>query len=451
MTNDVTLTTARGDISVAFTNGILSTQFLAHTLPPGKDGPSLTALKSDIFDPTNDLRKKLAGDVLPMLRLLLERAKENGGACYCALYELTDPELLGLLEGNKQVHLILSNTGKDDSENHDSRVALHASGIDISDRDVSGLGNGDHIGHNKFVVYVDSDDIPKAVLTGSTNWTPNGLCAQSNNAMLIESEVVARRYRDYWDRLLADNAKQGPDLRTKNAEAAPPLDLDEGKTNVTIWYSPNTDLITKPSHNPASPPDLDEVFTIMAAAKQAIFFLIFLPGTPSIIDEALDMHKNSETLFIRGAVSSPLAMPSSDVQLVHRPGEPPVVVQASAIKDEFHSWEKELLSAGNAIIHDKIVVVDPLSDDCVVIMGSHNLGYKASYSNDENLLIIRGNRSLAEAYAVHVLDVYDHYRFRYLIQQQESKFAGFLQGDDQWQKPYFSGPQRAETKYWTQT
>jgi phosphatidylserine/phosphatidylglycerophosphate/cardiolipin synthase-like enzyme len=53
----------------------------------------------------------------------------------------------------------------------------------------------------------------------------------------------------------------------------------------------------------------------------------------------------------------------------------------------------------------------------VVITGSHNLGFKASYSNDENILIIRGDRAVAEAYAAHVLDVYEHYRWRWRLQQ----------------------------------
>jgi len=52
------------------------------------------------------------------------------------------------------------------------------------------------------------------------------------------------------------------------------------------------------------------------------------------------------------------------------------------------------------------VVIDPLSPDCVVLTGSHDLGYRASYTNDENLLFIRGHQSVAEAYAVHVMDVH---------------------------------------------
>ena len=37
-----------------------------------------------------------------------------------------------------------------------------------------------------------------------------------------------------------------------------------------------------------------------------------------------------------------------------------------------------------------------------MITGSHNLGFKASYANDENMLIVQGNQALAQAYAVHV-------------------------------------------------
>lgn len=96
-----------------------------------------------------------------------------------------------------------------------------------------------------------------------------------------------------------------------------------------------------------------------------------------------------------------------------------------------------MLTLGHAIIHDKIVVVDPLSPECAVITGSHNLGYKASYGNDENLVVIRGNHTLAQAYAVHILDVYDHYKFRAVQLERANKnqdlWGGFLDTNDRWQ------------------
>jgi phosphatidylserine/phosphatidylglycerophosphate/cardiolipin synthase-like enzyme len=162
----------------------------------------------------------------------------------------------------------------------------------------------------------------------------------------------------------------------------------------------------------------------MDAAKEAILFLVFQPGSPSIVDKAAAAANNRKDLFVRGAATDPKAAQVYNTELIHRAGESPVeVVPASAISDQFAFWQHELLKSGpdaHAIIHDKIVVIDPMSDDCVVITGSHNLGYRASYNNDENLLIVRGHKALAQAYAVHVLDIYDHYRFR------EARHAGLL-------------------------
>ena len=86
----------------------------------------------------------------------------------------------------------------------------------------------------------------------------------------------------------------------------------------------------------------------------------------------------------------------------------PRVIQAQAPGENIPpGWQKEILSAGLAVTHDKIIVVDPFSPNCAVVTGSHHLGHKASFNNDENLLIVRGQRALAEADATHVLDIYD--------------------------------------------
>lgn len=119
--------------------------------------------------------------------------------------------------------------------------------------------------------------------------------------------------------------------------------------------------------------------------------------------------------------------------------------------DAFAQWEAELNRAGHAIIHDKIVVVDPFSDNCVVVTGSHNLGYQASYNNDENMAIIREHRAIAEAYAAHCLDVYDHYAWRYWLSQDKDKAWHFLATDGGWQNSYFSDDNQvksAELAFW---
>jgi phosphatidylserine/phosphatidylglycerophosphate/cardiolipin synthase-like enzyme len=450
------------NIFAYFNRGILSTQSLVHNLPQNGTGtPDYKTLLGRIDQPGDPLRKSLAGDMLTALPLLLERAIKDGGECFCALYELTDTEMEHLLLTSPSVHIILSNTGDTDDENRPARQALHEANIDITDRMLS----TQHIGHNKFAVYVDANGTPQAVLTGSTNWTYTGLCAQSNNSIIIESSELAKFYYDYWNKLKDDDSKQAIDFRNGNMQGHN-MKLGNKNTNLNLWFSPNTREKSKPAKNPKTPADMDEVFTIMTGAKEAILFLAFQPGQPSIVGEAGTCQSNNPDLFIRGAVTDPNAVQEYSTSLFHRsalPDDPDnvsvrpesgeSVVSAAAINDQFAFWQKELLKSSpgaHAIIHDKIVVVDPFSPNCVVITGSHNLGYRASYNNDENLVIIRGNRILAQAYTAHIMDVYDHYRFRYHIQQHAQDAFNGLETDDNWQDKYFdvNSDTRKEIEFW---
>jgi phosphatidylserine/phosphatidylglycerophosphate/cardiolipin synthase-like enzyme len=388
------------------------------------------------------------------LTSLIQRAKDEGGSCYCALYELQDPELLQALLNKEYVHLILANsatdpkTKKKDATNADARSKLHHSSTDITNRMLS----GNHIGHNKFVVYVDKSGEPQAVLTGSTNWTSTGLCAQANNSLIIDSPELAKKYLDYWHQLKADKAQQAPALRDydRNNPAEPPAPA--AAQSLKVWFSPNTTQKTKPKKDPPRPVDMSEVFDAIAGAQHAVLFLAFIPGSPSIMDAIHNLQTQKPHLFIRGAVSDP-----KTVQLYHRKGDraDARVVSVAGINDQFGSWTKELYKLGHAVIHDKIVVVDPLSENCVVITGSHNLGYKASYCNDENMVIIRGDLDVAAAYATHVLDIYDHYRWRYNRQlaskkQTQKKAWSCLKTLPSWQDFYYQAdnPARREIEFW---
>ena len=70
----------------------------------------------------------------------------------------------------------------------------------------------------------------------------------------------------------------------------------------------------------------------------------------------------------------------------------------------------------------------------VVMTGSHNMGPKASGVNDENLILIEGNRDLASQYAGKIMEIYSQYRWRASVQadQGKPKWQG-LAADDNWQ------------------
>ena len=289
---------------------------------------------------------------------------------------------------------------------------------------------------------------------------------------------MAAAYKEYWDSLKADTdpqgeggkAQQSSNFRDENAKARPTIVLEDGSGTVDLWFSPNTAKARGKAHgkNESVPPDLKEVFDIIAKAQQAILFLAFQPGSPSIIDAVSEALKSKPSLFVRGAVTASQAA-GAFYTAIHgggtngkppkrQKGDPPLpedyhVIRAVGVskEDAFGQWETELNQAGHAIIHDKIVVVDPFADNCVVITGSHNLGYTASYNNDENMAIIRNHRAIAEAYAAHCLDVYDHYAWRYWLNQDKDKAWHFLSTDDTWQDEYFSPDNQvksAELGFW---
>lgn len=454
-TNKVAISTKCGDyFETCFTHGILSTQRNSHKLEKDENGvPKAESIIKAITTPGDPFRQAQAGRMIDMILKLHREAKAEGGHMFDALYEFSDPELVQwTLDNPTVVSLILSNTGEEDETNGPHRAKLHAAGVDVHDRF---LPNGS-IGHNKLRIKVNKAGEAEAVGLGSTNSTPTGLCTQTNNHTIVRYPPLARDMLGYWHRLKDDTLKKGLQsaaFRAQNAKGRVEHKLPDG-TRIIAWISPNMPEREKPKTGAPTPPDMGELFGLMDGVKEQLMFLAFYPGAPSIVTKVADMNKSRRELFIRGAVSSPQALPRT--RLYHRKGEPPVIVAASALEKEIGDFEKELLKLpdAHAVIHDKVVVGDPLDpENCFVCFGSHNLGFKASYGNDEVMFIVIGGKSgqaLVQAYMVHILDVYDHYRFRWIQNGGKSKFTGFLNPTAAWQDRHFNTPLiRREMEMWT--
>jgi phosphatidylserine/phosphatidylglycerophosphate/cardiolipin synthase-like enzyme len=93
------------------------------------------------------------------------------------------------------------------------------------------------------------------------------------------------------------------------------------------------------------------------------------------------------------------------------------------------------------------VLIDPLSANPVLITGSHNLGTKASSTNDENLLIIRDAPGLASAYATNIMSVYNQYRWRFnRVHEEPSTSWDGLKDNVFWQPWLWDEPKLAEVR-----
>jgi len=446
LTKAVTPSPHCGAVDAYFNRGILSTQSLLRSLAP-VGGANVSTLQKAIADTTSVVRAQLTGELQSGVLSLLERRRANGGACFAALYELTDDLLISHLEAaGSALHLVLSNntgsgTNGYDSANQPARARVVASGAEVISRY---LPDARSIGHNKFMVYVDARGVPQSVLSGSTNWTANGLCAQNNNAIVVESIGLATAYLAYWNALKADtvaagipvppagvSALQRAEYRASNVVGPKSVTLARKSGVASFWRSPNTTTVVpsrpKGAPPPPTPPDMEELFRAIDSAEQAVLVLAFQPGVArvssswTVIKQLSLTSKQKPHLFVRGAVSD------EDEALEFEAARDGIsdaeIVAPAGVMTNSEKWLKEIYKAGFAIVHDKIVVIDPFSPKCVVVTGSHNLGFRASYNNDENMLFVRGNRKLAEAYAAHVADVFEHYRWRWYNKRDAQRKA----------------------------
>jgi hypothetical protein len=101
-------------------------------------------------------------------------------------------------------------------------------------------------------------------------------------------------------------------------------------------------------------------------------------------------------------------------------------------------------------VHSKVIVLDPFGPNPVVMTGSHNLGFKASSENDDNLVIIEGNAPLAVAYAIHIIAIYQAYRWNGYVEahRKDPKVWHGLVDNDQWQAGHLAGEPLKELKFW---
>jgi phosphatidylserine/phosphatidylglycerophosphate/cardiolipin synthase-like enzyme len=426
--------TTDGNISCYFNRGIVASQWLARLLPsnpdPKKDttakGAALTKIIATPGDPTRDF---LSGPAREKLVSLLTKTNASKGHIYAALFELDDPELVPLIKAfGKRAHVVLGNGSvkkKGEDENADARKIIKKA-CDVRDR----FSAPRALAHNKFLVICGADKKATAVWTGSTNWTKTGLCTQANNGLLIENPAVAAPYVVQWNALAKAKDATPDSIRTADATPQKPV----RNKPLTLWFTPMSE-----------PNDLEQAGELIAGAQQGILFLMFNPGPRgTLLNDIIELASPSSPnykpqLYIQGVVNQNPGTTKNPVTLFNRGSRIDAnadVVLPAAINEKFKFWVKELLKMprAHAMVHSKVVIVDPYGTHPVVMTGSHNMGPKASGVNDENFLIIEKNSALASDYATKIMEIYNQYRWRASQQntKQEDKWAG-LADDDRWQ------------------
>ncbi|MBR1125634.1 hypothetical protein JQ628_29210 [Bradyrhizobium lablabi] len=435
---------AERKIEVYFNRGIVAAQWVSRRLGITDHDLKSKSLEKVINTPDDPFRNYLTGPLGERLFEILGEAAKKKREIYAALYELEDRQLeAALAKLGKRAHVVLANGSvkkKGEDQNKHARGVLKKAKVDLHNRMISPRA----LGHNKFLVILDGKR-PRWVWTGSQNWTKTGLCTQANNSLLIDDFRLAKEYRAQWELLKDSGNESPPDLKKANSK---PRSIVVAGTRTRLWFTPTIKQV-----------DLAEARKLIGSAKQALLFLMFNPGpNDTLLNQIIAQARRTakgKRLYIRGAINQDPSTTKNPVRLFDQTNvvnaDYDVTLPAAIDKaTEFFVREMKKLPKARAMVHSKVVLIDPFGDS-VLMTGSHNLGPKASGTNDENFLIIRGASGLAGAYATNIMAIYNQYRWRFRLQKQRAKdrWQG-LQDDDEWQNGYLKPGSAAlrEINFW---
>lgn len=213
-----------------------------------------------------------------------------------------------------------------------------------------------HIFHQKFIVR-DVEERSRALLTGSTNFTPTGVGSKPgrmnlNHVIILHDTRLCREYRAEFDEIW-----QGTFGEVRNRHDPKPLNHRISGICVRALFAPD--------HAPEM-----EIMKQILKAKERVDFAIFTFSQSSGIDDALVAMAKGNKVKIRGAFDG-------------GQGNQKWAATRMVADSGGEAW---LIHQGNGVnkLHHKLIVID----GAVIICGSFNYTDPANRLNDENILVI---------------------------------------------------------------
>ena len=353
------------------------------------------------------------------LLTFVQQATDSSFQLLGMFYELQYPDFLQALKKAKQNGALVEITysAKTGQKEH-NEAAIAAAGI----QDLCSIRTRVSQPHNKFLILCKNGH-PVEVWTGSTNITLQGIFGQSNTGHWIKDVSIAEKYFQYWN-----TAKENPSV----AETAVVSEAIKADTDLAA--------LKKGTHVFFSPRSAETLLThyanLIDSAKKMACMII-----PFNIDElfrkvyAKDKDHLRYILFEKAAEARSVVSNDRDL----------MITAGAILKSPVENWVKEISAgtntgAGIYYVHNKFFLIDPLEAVPVVVSGSANFSKSSITKNDENTLVIKGDRRVADIYLTEFSRMFEHFWPRYLHTLPPTA-AGFSKPLDEgftWHTDYYN-------------
>ena len=358
------------------------------------------------------------------------RKTPKGDALRVAAYELTYPPVLrafkDALARGVDVRIVYDDTTKAGGAPGANEKAIAASGLPrrFNARQVLFPRTRTRIPHNKFIVRLKGGTKASAVWTGSTNFTASGFMGQSNVGHLVNDARTAAQFADYRKVLRKDPARA--DAREAAMKLTPNPPALVARKSITRIFSPrNSAELLQWYAERIEDASASVMFTaafgvaeplVGPLAKDRDFLRFILMEKPPAVPLKLRLQSDRDCVISYGAVLG-------EMYRYNARGEP---VARTRIKD--FDLDKWLLAEDHYrhdgfvfFVHTKFLLIDPLSRDPLVCTGSANFSSGSLTSNDENMLVIRGDTRVADIYLTEFDRLFRHFYFRVVANEVEAE------------------------------
>lgn len=431
----------RGTHAVFFNRGAIPSQKFAAEF--GNRKPV------DENDPTAEDVRWLSRGLLEAALGFIGQARGPQFELRAALYEFTYPPILDAFAqaaaSGAKVRIVyeagqqtVKGVSKDTSTTVGNREAIEAAGLDnLPNLTLIKRTKRKAIPHNKFVILLENGH-PIQVWTGSTNMTASGFLGQSNVGHLVRDEAVASAYLDYWTELAGDPEPAA--LKAWCSARTPYVGSGLPPVGITPIFSPRR--YSKM---------LDWYGDRVENAAQTVMLTAAFGVT-----ERLAKRFDNDCDFLRFLLMEKRNSNEETQAMLERDIDTRIALGAALNKDaieleldghKLDAWfreEEHYRRVGHIFyVHTKIMLVDILTNDPLVFTGSANYSPNSLLSNDENMLLIRGDTHVADIYVTEFERLFNHFYFRHIAQllarqgRGEPADAAFLDPTDAWVSRHF--------------
>jgi phosphatidylserine/phosphatidylglycerophosphate/cardiolipin synthase-like enzyme len=320
-----------------------------------------------------------------------------GEALHVAIYEFFDHEIAQAFkearDRNVDVQIVYDSTAGKKST-RESEEVLHHFGLE----NVATPRTTVNISHNKVVIRLVGG-APREVWTGSANFSENAFNYQTNAALIVRDAHAVAHFEAYFQALKPNPPKA--ESKTENKGIMDRADAIANRFAERTFFSPIRTLDI-----------LDASVDLIRSARSAVF--VSAPfGVDKTMIEAIG--QNSDDIIEYGLVNATAKKKIEGLQRSNTRFFPPNRMKTYLGR----KWDAKAFGAHK--IHAKTIVVDPWGDNPKVLIGSANFSKASCKDNDENTMLISGDRRLAAIIATEFMRMYDHYKSRFYIDEFNDK------------------------------